>query len=51
MLGVIGRFLLHGGIEVDLVVKLIKNTNSYEGPRAGDLRLEQVYAAQTADGN
>ena len=35
--------------EVNLVVKLVKCTNSYEGQRAGDLRLEHVFTAQPAD--
>ena len=35
--------------EVNLVVKLVKCTNSYEGQRAGDLRLEHVCTAQPAD--
>ena len=36
-------------LEVNLVVKLVKCTNSYEGQRAGDLRLEHVCTAQPAD--
>ena len=41
--------LADANVEVNLVVKLVKCTNSYEGQRAGDLRLEHVFTAQPAD--
>ena len=38
-------------IEVKLVVKLVKFKNSYEGQRAGDLRLEHVMVCTAQPGD